>query len=322
MKKLFAEKPLVHYTVVLTIVAIVCGLVIGGVNAITAPIIEQNIIEQREAAYREVFPDAVGFNELEILPEDPDAIINKVEALDADNQVIGYIYEAEGSNKYGTMRIVAAINFGGTVEKAKFTIVEQTYKPRTEAVLQEYVGKQIDADFRSGATIVFTTATIQEIMNNIAIAHANTAEAPAFTDPYDIMFNSDINRTLDNTFTATETVLSKEVVTDNQQNELGFIYKLSATAQYNDEEVESGSIAVYVGVDQNGEILGVYLPTDEYHHSSSSFYYDGVVNYANTFVGLNLLDSNFATPDLTAGPSNSKHLVADLITDLKEVLQG
>lgn len=177
MKKLFAEKPLLHYTFVLTVVAIVCGLVIGGVNAFTAPIIEQNIIEARQSAYRAVFPTAFSFNELEILPNDPTAILNKVEALDENDEVIGYIYEAEGQNKYGTMRVVAALDFNGKIESAQFTIVEQTFKPKTEAALQEYVGKQIDSDFMSGSSIKITTSTLQEIMNNIAIAHANTIEA-------------------------------------------------------------------------------------------------------------------------------------------------
>lgn len=322
MKRLFAEKPLIHYTFVLTMVAIACGLVIGGVNAITAPIIEQNIIEARQDAYRAVFPNADDFNELELLPEDPDAILNKVEALDASDNVIGYIYEAEGTNRYGTMRIVAAITFSGEVQSAKFTIVEQTYKPRTEAVLQEYVGLQIDSDFKSGATIVFTTGTIQEIMNAIAVAHANTAAAPAFTDPYDIMFNTTVTQTTDNAFVGTATVISKSVVTNEASETIGYVYELTGTAEYNSDEGETGSITVMVGVDLNGDIVGVYLPLESYHHTTSAFFLDGVVAYADLFVGLNILDAGFDAPDLTTGPSNSKNLVIDLITDLKEVLQG
>jgi Na+-translocating ferredoxin:NAD+ oxidoreductase RnfG subunit len=50
--KEFLKKPLVHYTMVLTIVSIICGALIGSVNAIKAPVIEKNRIESQNKSYK------------------------------------------------------------------------------------------------------------------------------------------------------------------------------------------------------------------------------------------------------------------------------
>ena len=328
MKKLF-EKPLFHYTFVLTVVSIICGLVIGGVNAVTAPIIQANNDRARALAYSEIL---VGIDSFEDLLEatDPTSIKDKVAGFDKDGKLLGYIFEVQATNSYtkgGPMSFVVSVNQQGTIIAVKFLSVNQTFIPRTIAVLEEYVGLSVNSDYTSGATIVITTRTINQMMNDVAKAFSTIDTGS--TDPLDAWFGAGHQRVQDQTFTPTDKVLSKYIVSDSNGVVIGGYYHLRGTGEYNYDSGASGTINLYVGVDLTGVILGVSLPLDEYGHTKSNAYYPKVVTYANSTVGLNAKDFNGPgdLSDLETGPSqsngvmNSRNLVDILITALGGILE-
>ena len=176
MRKLL-EKPLFHYTLVLAMVSLVCGFAIGGVNAITQPIIEDNIIRATNEAYMSVLPGYASSNELSIIG-DPDSIQGKLEGKNASGETIGYIYKAYGTNRFGSMLIVVGIDQSGIITGAQFITINQTYQVNgTRENLSLYIGSSItdlvpDGDIITGAT--FSLVLVQILLEDIATAYENT----------------------------------------------------------------------------------------------------------------------------------------------------
>jgi hypothetical protein len=182
MKKLFAEKPLLHYTFVLAMVAFVCGLVIGGVNAITEPIISNNIYEAKLKAYKAVVSELVSFEEI-ALDNDPASIQSKVAVYDVETPTedtipIAYIYESFKTNKFGQMRVVLSVDADGVILGAVFIEIVQTYKVEaTKSNLEAYIGSNISllnpvGDIEAGAT--GSLNTLKEMLTDIALTHTQT----------------------------------------------------------------------------------------------------------------------------------------------------
>ncbi len=169
MNKYFEKNPLVHYTIVLTLVAMACGILIAGINAWTSPIIDQNELDRKLTSYQAVIPAMDDFVILDTTG-DPSNIEEKVEALDVNDNVIGYIINIDQTNGYGNMQIVMAIEADGTIMSADFLQLNQTLNlDNTRANLQLYVGTNINTlqnlDFISGATrsLETLTAMMQDI---------------------------------------------------------------------------------------------------------------------------------------------------------------
>mgnify|MGYP001067160318 CR=1 FL=1 len=320
--KEFFKKPLVHYTTVLTIVAIVCGLLIGGVNAITAPVIKQNMIDAQNEAYQQVLPAGETFEEIE-LDNAPSTITTAVRGLDGSNQVVGYIYIASGTNKHGSMTIAISIDAKGKILGAQFVDIQQTLNVEgTRYNLSLFVGTQIsalvpDGDLVSGVTNSLNT--VKALLTDVATVHADVADAPA--DPYTEMFGEGFTKAVDSSFTATDYVKSKEIVKNSDGQEIAHLYKLNGFAIYNSESTEEKDITLYVGVDLDGKILGIVVPADEYHHTAGGLY-TNTVTFLEVYTNTMLSDVETTGSDLTSGATNSKNLANQLMAALKEVVLG
>ncbi len=318
--KEFFKKPLVHYTTVLTIVAIFCGLLIGGVNAITAPVIEQNRIEAQNQAYREVLPAGDSFEEI-TLSGVPATIIAAVKGLDVQSNVVGYIYIASGTNQYGNMSIAISIDANGKVLGAQFVSIEQTLNvDGTRTNLSRYVGTQISALTPEGDLISGVTGslnTLKSLLGDVALAHAQIADLP--TDPYTAMFGEGYTKTSDSSFSGSGDVKSREIVKDGSGTEIAYLYRLNGFGIYDSDNATEKDITLYVGVSLEGTILGVIVPENEYNHTKGGLL-SQTITYAESYTGKAL--SSIETADLTSGATNSKALVHKLITALKEVVLG
>lgn len=321
MKKLF-EKPIFHYTFVLTMVAIVCGLMIGGVNAITAPIIDENIRKAQAAAYSRVLEGLNDYEILELLAEDPSTITGKVKGFDAEENVIGFIYTAYATNKFGYMRLVVSVGTNGVILGADFIEINQTYLvDGTRTNLSRYVGSEINellpqGDLVSGAT--GSLDTVLRLLNDIAVAHANTYEAPITEDgPYVEWFGAGYTMAPDTTFTPTDIVKAKEIVKNANNEVIGAFYHLEGTGVYNSDSGSSGTINLYLGVLNDGTIAGLSLPRDEYGHTSSALFYPRVNNYVQSLKGQSI-DS--FTGDVTSGATNSINLIDTMLEALGGII--
>jgi electron transport complex protein RnfG len=320
--KEFFKKPLVHYTTVLTIVAIVCGLLIGGVNAITAPVIKQNEIDAQNKSYQEVLPAGETFEVIN-LTDAPATVTTAVKGLNASNQVVGYIYIATGTNKHGSMTIAISIDANGKVLGAQFVSIQQTLNVEgTRNNLALFVGTQIsaltpDGDLVSGVTNSFNT--VKALLTDVAAVHAKVADVPA--DPYTVMFGEGFTKAADTSFVSTEFVKSREIVKDSSGTEIAYLYKLNGFGIYNSESTEEKDITLYVGVDKENKILGIVVPTDEYHHTAGGLY-TNTITFLEVYSNTMLSDVETTGSDLTSGATNSKNLANQLMAALKEVVLG
>jgi len=314
------KKPIVHYTFVLMVVSIVCGIMISAVNAITAPIIQSNIEKAQAAAYRLVLPAGETFTEITDV-EFPATILTVAEAKAGAN-VVGYVYTAYTTNKYGYMRIVVAVSPTGTILGADFIEINQTYQvDGTRTNLQLYVGSSVTSLAPSGDIVSGATGSLNSLvamLRDVAAAHALVVVAPA--DPYEAWFGAGYTMEIDSAFTPTTEVLAKSIVRNASNDVIGAYYHLRGTGEYNSDSGSSGTINMYVGLSSTGEILGIDLPKDQYGHTTSNAFYPKVVAYANSIVGSNI-DSFSGQGDLATGATNSKNLVNTLLTALGGVIE-
>lgn len=317
MKKLF-EKPLFYYTFVLTVVSICCGLVIGGVNAVTAPIIASNIEKAENRAYQAVLPDGVSFDQQD-LDGNPSSITSIVIGKAANDDIVGYIYVAYGTNKFGYMRIVIGVDTSGKILGADFIEINQTYNVEgTRNNLSAYVGTQLSALTPEGDLVSGVTGslnTVKALLADMAVAHANTALEPM--DPYDVWYGAGHSIQDDNDFTASANILNRQIVALDDQ-EVGYIYTLTASGIYYEDS--AAAITIYMAFNSNDEVVGILVPSDEYLHTKG-IRYDKIVNYINSFVGLTV--SQFAAAfsddgDLASGVTNSKIVVDIMLNALIE----
>lgn len=316
IKKLF-EKPMFHYTFVLTAVALVCGIMIGAVNAVTAPIIAANIEKAQTEAYQKVLPEIVSFEVIEI-ENGPVTVLSAVEAKNASNATIGFIYTAYTSNKFGYMRMVVAVSPTGSILGADFIEINQTYQVEgTKTNLSLYVGSQIANLSPSGDIITGATGSLNSVKGLLADVAAAHAIAAANLDPLVAWFGAGyvMDADVDPTFVPNANVISKKLVRNAGGTVIAAYYHVRGSSVYNTEEGSAGTINMYVGLSTDGTILGISLPQSEYGHTKSNAFYPKVVAYAQTIVGSNITSFS-GQGDLTSGATNSKNLVDKLLTDL------
>lgn len=312
MKKLFA-KPMFHYTFVLTCVALVMGLMIGVVNSITAPIIAENLRKARVAAYQLVLPSMETFEDVARIDSDPKTVEAKAIAKNGAGEVVGFIYEAYGTNKYGFMRIVISVDANGKILGATFVEIRQTLlQDKTEDSIKTVIGNNID-DFDlikvAGATGSFTT--LQALLSDINNVHQKMDIPP--TDPMIIWYGEGFQLIEDDTYTTDENRLSKKIVQDSNGATVGYYYHLQGTAKYHGDD--TGTINVYVALDTEGIILGIIVPREEYGHTRTNAFYGKILTLAESYVGIDM-DAFERNDDLISGATNSENLFNTLLVAL------
>lgn len=316
MKKLFEKNPMYHYTFVLAVVSIACGIVIGGVNAITRPIIDANLLAAKVESFEEVLKGIDDFEEIKVTDEYPKSVQSIAKGFNANNEVLGYIYEVYGTNSYGNMTVVVSVGLDGKILGAKFLTIEQTLNVAgTRTNLSYYVGSNIadlqpSADFISGAT--GSLATLQGLLGNLATAHS-LAVGEIIVDPLDEIYGEGYVLEVDNTFVATTHVTSKSNILQGSDN-VGYVFSLTGSGDYQDGSSESIVMEIYFNA--SDEIVEIRLPEDTYNHTAGSFKSKNMT-YLNEFIGLTKEDIsatvNSDNQDITAGASNTRALIDELL---------
>lgn len=315
MKKFFDKNPMFYYTFVLAVVSIACGVVIGGVNALTAPVIADNLLAAKVEAFETVLDGIDSFDEIKLNDEYPSTIQSVNKGYDVSNNVLGYIYEAYNTNKFGNMTIVVSVGLDGKVLGATFVAIEQTYNvPGTKTNITLYIGSDISnlspsSDLISGATGSLTT--LQALLSDISEAHSLTAGSIVL-DPFDEVYGSGYILENDDAFVATTHIMNKTIIKQND-SEVGYMFSLSGNGIYSGGD--TGNIVMEVYFDENDEIVNVLLPASTYEHSGGSFKNKNL-EYLDLFVGLSktqiqaVIDTDHS--DITAGASNTTALINQL----------
>ena len=185
-------KTIVKNTLSLTAFTLVMGILLGVVHYVTAEPIRLQEQKKVEEAYRNVFPEADHFEELEM--EAPladrlnEALIEgghsqervdaAAQALDKENQFLGYVLTVTTAQGYGgDIQLTMGVAADGTTEGIAFLSIEETaglgMRADTEEFRSQFSGKQVDSfaysktgasgdneiDALSGATVTTNAVT-------------------------------------------------------------------------------------------------------------------------------------------------------------------
>lgn len=182
--------------VVLGLITFVCALLLGVVNQVTAPLIEQNDINTRNAAMEEIIPGAE-FEDLGVVLSAEDvaaagvtlpagrsaAAISGVYKATVDGQDAGYCVQVNPKGFGGELTMIVGISNDGTVAGAKVTAHGETpglgAKSQTDPEwIKQYQGQPADGQLqvtKDGGTINAITGST--ITSRAVTDGVNTAAA-------------------------------------------------------------------------------------------------------------------------------------------------
>lgn len=189
---------------ILFVITLIAGLVLGGVYEITKDPIAKQEEAAKQEAYKQVFSDAQAFEATEgvsteaaqqavVASGDTATTINEVlAAVDADKNVIGYVFSVTNPEGYGgDIQLSVGIKSDGTLNGYEVLSISETAglgMKATEADFKDqFKGKQAEklevvktgakeeqqVDAISGATIT-STAVTKEI--NACLAYVNSVK--------------------------------------------------------------------------------------------------------------------------------------------------
>jgi hypothetical protein len=141
---------------------------------------------------------------------------------------------------------------------------------------------------------------------------SDTVEEPI--DPYALWFSAGYTKVVDAEFTPAGFVLEKDIVSNAEGQVIGNLYKVRGVATYNDSG-SIGAITLYVGILTDDTIIGIYMPNEEYGHTTSQSFLPKVQAYVNSIVGSNIT-SFVGQSDLAAGVSYSQAHIDALLGDV------
>ena len=162
---------------VLGVITLVCALLLGVVNQITAPKIAENQKVTRDLAMAEIIPGAE-FTDLETVVEGEVTITGVYEAV-ANGETVGYCVEVNPKGFGGALTMIVGINADGTVAGAKVNSHAETPGLGAKAQsdwIDQFAGVAADGSLavtKDGGTI--TPITGATITSRAVAAGVNTA---------------------------------------------------------------------------------------------------------------------------------------------------
>ena len=136
---------------------------------------------------------------------------------------------------------------------------------------------------------------------------------------YKEVFDGFDSREEDETFEATDLVIKKEIIKDEDEEVIGYAYTLQGTTKEfldKDYKKEYGELTLLVGLDLDNKVVGIR--TVETTHTGT--YYDKYQEEYDELVGVELVDD--ANVDLVGGSTVSGNSIQELIDALKEVINN
>lgn len=321
------------YLLINFVIMLLIGLVFAMVNqnqTMTEPkdkLFEQRITLENEQKLSSIPYMSANSNNFEIVDK-------KWTAKDEDGKTIGSVYHAVIKNDftlsgsgldYGLIEILVGITLDNKVHveyigvyQSQWAVVgiQKYIQDNYDGINHLIVGTipSFDADIVSGATdrpATVSTDQIKAIVQSVITIHYNIVDE----DPYEELFDTDAYEfATDATFTSTTHIIDKVLVTDGA-NDLGYIYSVTGSGEYQDGSSASIVIEIVFGTDDT--IIGFVLPEDTYDHSGGSFK-EKNQTYLEDYIGLSISEIQAVvdaggSQDVTSGASNTRDLIDELL---------
>ncbi len=147
--------PKLNLALTLAIISGISALLLSLVNNVTAPVIEKNKEELTLELYSELFEDMTDYEEVDASDK-----VDSVLIVKKDDEQIGTICSATGTNGYGGITALFGYDLDNNIVGVQYSYFNQTPGFGDKVKDQEYVkaqyigdsAKDVDADVASGAT--------------------------------------------------------------------------------------------------------------------------------------------------------------------------
>ena len=163
-------KKYLKITIVLFSICLVCALAVAGVNTFTAPKIEEYQNQLKMEAYQGLFTDMDA--NTSIFTEDgfkSSYVKDKVEAKNASGETLGYGFQVTGSNQFGSITLVVALNQAGQLIGVTCTSNTESYATKMEGYDEKFTAGMTVTDVQNVA--VCTGATYgSNLFKNLIVA--------------------------------------------------------------------------------------------------------------------------------------------------------
>lgn len=288
---------------------------------------------ERIAMFKTYFPSA---DNLEVLKVNQTGLDQKI-AIKRGNMTIGYFYEGSGTttsipgHQGSKDKLVIHVyvrsdrqvmNVSVSYSEHTADYVDGFLKPDLALIKNVMIENYLSIDLVGGAS-AFSMPIVHNIL--AAISRDLTGANPNPADPADPIkevFGEYGSASVDATFTPNDKVIKKEIVKDASDAIIGYAYTLSSIKNTGNavegSEQQNWGLTLMVGVDLEGEIVGIYtIDTD---HTNSSSYYGKSQNYYNNLKGVAVSNYQSVSIDVLSGASFSRSHILELLTALQEVL--
>ncbi|MCK9493641.1 MAG: FMN-binding protein, partial [Acholeplasmataceae bacterium] len=233
----------------------------------------------------------------------------------ANDTMVGFAYTASGTvtgipDHDGPARVtlLVGVDLSGNILGIETLESEHTpdYYNLHNPYFDNLSGVSIDSyetvDTVSGATL--SRNLIKQLLTVVQAAE----------NPYVKVFGSDTTKAVDDSFTVTETVTSKEIIKDAADTVIGYAYTATGTATGIPGHDNPERVTLLIGIDVDGKILGVY--TLELNHTPG-FYWKHYT-YFQSLVGTEL--QTYESVDTIGGATISRDLIQELLNAVKAVV--
>lgn len=311
--------------IMLSFLFLIIGLAVG-VNALVKPVIADNEMKEKISSYSEVLDGIISLNAFEEASSD-EFILDQQIALDAEGNIIGYLYKARATNSWGqdspkpgSITITIALSEGGSILGVSAEVDQSMRKDETKAYVEAYVGliTSPEVDGVAAPTTKDSLKLVDQLLASIKAAHSAIEVSHAYTE----YFGAESQVLADPSFVPIGTLLSRRVV-KNGDNILGYIYIGTGTSAYEAGNTEEKSVQMEFVINTAGILLGYDQVEGEYNHTGS--FYRHVRTYLNNnAVGKDIKDYTLydAAVDGSASATNTVRLVSQMLVDIKGVIDN
>ena len=279
------------------------------------------------SSYRNYFPQATNFK-IKKLKEEP---LTEVITIYKGKNEIGYLYtghdsaeDIPGHDQWSLLKLQVVVDEDKKI--VEVIVLENEHTPDYFKNVEDYLPtlkgtllanyKEVD---EIGGASEFSMPIVKAILDKITKLQTGSDPLPApEKDPYLSLFEDYDKIVLDESFTATESVIKKEEVKDEAGVTLGFVYTLNGvTDEYLHDQYkqEYGELTLLVALDESNKVIGI--KTLESTHTGN--YYDKYEAEYEKLVG-KVLEGTINV-DVVGGSTVSGNLITKLIDDLKGVLE-
>lgn len=315
-------------TLVLTLIGIICGILIGVSNEITAPVIAKNKAKAELVAYSALFP---GLDSADVITVDLQGTIYEVREVKKAGSVAGYLYKGKQTNSYGVVDILVGIDKDGRFTGIEFLNLDQTasMKPAIETNARYYKGKLVTEinlndliGFSSGTNPYdsatgssFGSTSMRTVIKD-AIA-VFSGSKPVVVDHYKDIYGVEVVKTEE--AITKDKVTKKEMIKDSEGTLLGYAYTLSSVkntgtaVDYNEDK--DWGMTLLVGLDENNVIVGIIVTNTDH----TAGFYKKHNAYLTGLIGTNIAAYEDVANTI-AGASFSRGHMLELLEALKGAL--